>query len=275
MENKLDLNRLCVHTQTTKPWDLETCIKEYSKAGIQHLSIWRHLLENQNLKEVRRTLQDHQLSVTSLVRGGFFTAVSQSDRKAAIEVNKKAIDEAEAIGAPLIVLVCGADPNQSLETSRAQIADGIHELLPYAKAANVKLAIEPLHPMYAADKSAVVSLAQANDIAEQLNHPFVGIAIDVYHLWWDNQLEQEIERCGKNNSIFAFHVCDWLSPTTDMLNDRGLMGEGTIPVKQIRNWVEQAGFQGPIEVEIFSERLWKKNQTAFLNEIKEAYIQHT
>jgi sugar phosphate isomerase/epimerase len=275
MENKLDLNRLCVHTQTTKPWDLETCIKEYSKAGIQHLSIWRHLLENQNLKEVRRTLQDHQLSVTSLVRGGFFTAVSQSDRKAAIEVNKKAIDEAEAIGAPLIVLVCGADPNQSLETSRAQIADGIHELLPYAKAANIKLAIEPLHPMYAADKSAVVSLAQANDMAEQLNHPFVGIAIDVYHLWWDNQLEQEIERCGKNNSIFAFHICDWLSPTTDMLNDRGLMGEGTIPVKQIRNWVEQAGFQGAIEVEIFSERLWKKNQTAFLNEIKEAYIQHT
>lgn len=275
MENKLDLNRLCVHTQTTKPWDLETCIKEYSKAGIQHLSIWRHLLENQNLKEVRRTLQDHQLSVTSLVRGGFFPAVSQSDRKAAIEVNKKAIDEAEAIGAPLIVLVCGADPNQSLETSRAQIADGIHELLPYAKAANVKLAIEPLHPMYAADKSAVVSLAQANDMAEQLNHPFVGIAIDVYHLWWDNQLEQEIERCGKNNSIFAFHVCDWLSPTTDMLNDRGLMGEGTIPVKQIRNWVEQGGFQGAIEVEIFSERLWKKNQTAFLNEIKEAYIQHT
>jgi len=275
VENKLDLNRLCVHTQTTKPWDLETCIKEYSKAGIQHLSIWRHLLENQNLKEVRRTLQDHQLSVTSLVRGGFFPAVSQSDRKAAIEVNKKAIDEAEAIGAPLIVLVCGADPNQSLEISRAQIADGIHELLPYAKAANVKLAIEPLHPMYAADKSAVVSLAQANDMTEQLNHPFVGIAIDVYHLWWDNQLEQEIERCGKNNSIFAFHVCDWLSPTTDMLNDRGLMGEGTIPVKQIRNWVEQSGFQGAIEVEIFSERLWKKNQTAFLNEIKEAYIQHT
>jgi len=192
VENKLDLNRLCVHTQTTKPWDLETCIKEYSKAGIQHLSIWRHLLENQNLKEVRRTLQDHQLSVTSLVRGGFFPAVSQSDRKAAIEVNKKAIDEAEAIGAPLIVLVCGADPNQSLEISRAQIADGIHELLPYAKAANVKLAIEPLHPMYAADKSAVVSLTQANDMTEQLNHPFVGIAIDVYHLWWDNQLEQEI-----------------------------------------------------------------------------------
>jgi len=275
VENKLDLNRLCVHTQTTKPWDLETCIKEYSKAGIQHLSIWRHLLENQNLKEVRRTLQDHQLSVTSLVRGGFFPAVYQSDRKAAIEVNKKAIDEAEAIGAPLIVLVCGADPNQSLEISRAQIADGIHELLPYAKAANVKLAIEPLHPMYAADKSAVVSLTQANDMTEQLNHPFVGIAIDVYHLWWDNQLEQEIERCGKNNSIFAFHVCDWLSPTTDMLNDRGLMGEGTIPVKQIRNWVEQSGFQGAIEVEIFSERLWKKNQTAFLNEIKEAYIQHT
>ena len=189
--------------------------------------------------------------------------------------NKKAIDEAETIGAPLLVLVCGADANQSLETSRSQIAEGIQKLLPYAEEANVKLAIEPLHPMYAGDKSAIVSLAQANDMAEELNHPFVGIAIDVYHLWWDNLLKQEIERCGKNNKIFAFHVCDWLSPTTDMLTDRGLMGEGCIPVKQIRTWVEKAGFKGAIEVEIFSERLWKQNQSAFLDNIKEAYIHNT
>jgi sugar phosphate isomerase/epimerase len=275
MENKLDLNRLCVHTQTTKPWNLKNCIQEYSKAGIQQLSIWRHLLENQNLKEVRKTLADHQLKVTSLVRGGFFPAVSKTIRLAAIEENKKTIDEAEALGAPVVVLVCGADPNQSLETSRAQIAEGLQKIVPYAKQAHVKLAIEPLHPMYAADKSAIVSLAQANDMAEQLNHPFIGVALDVYHLWWDNQLKQEIERCGKNNSIFAFHVCDWLSPTTDMLTDRGLMGEGTIPVRQIRTWVENAGFKGAIEVEIFSERLWKKNQIAFLNEIKEAFIHHT
>ena len=152
---------------------------------------------------------------------------------------------------------------------------GIQKLLPYAEEANVKLAIEPLHPMYAGDKSAIVSLAQANDMAEELNHPFVGIAIDVYHLWWDNLLKQEIERCGKNNKIFAFHVCDWLSPTTDMLTDRGLMGEGCIPVKQIRTWVEKAGFKGAIEVEIFSERLWKQNQSAFIHDIKEAYIHNT
>ncbi|MBL6644671.1 MAG: sugar phosphate isomerase/epimerase [Flavobacteriaceae bacterium] len=275
MENKLDLNRLCVHTQTNKPWDLNTCIKEYSQADIQHLSIWRHLLENQDLKTVKRALEEHQLNVTSLVRGGFFPAVSESARVAAIEENKKAIDEAEAIGAPLLVLVCGADANQSLETSRSQIAEGIQKLLPYAEEANVKLAIEPLHPMYAGDKSAIVSLAQANDMAEELNHPFVGIAIDVYHLWWDNLLKQEIERCGKNNKIFAFHVCDWLSPITDMLTDRGLMGEGCIPVKQIRTWVEKAGFKGAIEVEIFSERLWKQNQSAFLHNIKEAYIHNT
>ena len=275
MKNKLDLNRLCVHTQTTKPWDLNTCIKEYSQAGIQHISIWRHLLENQDLKCVKSALEEHQLKVTSLVRGGFFSSVSESIRQAAIEENKKAIDEAEAIGAPLLVLVCGADPNQSLETSRAQIAEGIQKLLPYAKEANVKLAIEPLHPMYAGDKSAIVSMAQANDMAEQLNDPFVGIAIDVYHLWWDNFLEQEIERCGIHNNIFAFHVCDWLSPTKDMLTDRGLMGEGSIPVRQIRSWVENAGFKGADEVAIFSERLWKQNQTAFLNDIKEAYIHHT
>jgi len=275
MEDKIDLNRLCVHTQTTKPWDLHTCIKEYHKAGIPHLSIWRHLLENQDLKLVKKALEDHQLKVTSLVRGGFFPSVSKSVRKEAIQENKKAIDEAKAIGAPLIVLVCGADPKQSLETSRSQIQEGIQNLLPYAKEANVRLAIEPLHPMYAGDKSAIVTLEQANDMAELIDDPFIGIAIDVYHLWWDNQLQKQIERCGKHNNIFAFHVCDWLSPTTDMLTDRGLMGEGSIPVREIRKWTEKAGFQGPIEVEIFSERLWGINQQDYLKQIKQAYIEHT
>jgi sugar phosphate isomerase/epimerase len=275
MKGTNDLSRLCVHTQTTKPWDLNACITAYHQAGIQHISIWRHLLENQNLKEVKSELEKHHLQVTSLVRGGFFASVSKSKRQEAIEENKKAIEEAAALGAPLIVLVCGADPEQGLETSREQIKEGIQAILPYAQSANVRLAIEPLHPMYAGDKSAIVSLGQANDLAESINDPFVGIAIDVYHLWWDQDLKQEIDRCGKHNNIFAFHVCDWRTPTLDLLTDRGLMGEGCIPVKQIRQWVEAAGFQGPIEVEIFSERLWKQNQTEFLEKIKHAYIHYT
>ena len=126
------------------------------------------------------------------------------------------------------------------------------QLLPEAKAAGVKLAIEPLHPMYADTRSAINTLAQANDMAEALNSPWVGVAVDVYHLWWDPALENEIERCGRNNNLLAFHICDWKSPTIDMLNDRGLMGEGCIPIRKIRSWVEEAGFNGFIEVEIFS-----------------------
>jgi sugar phosphate isomerase/epimerase len=189
----------------------------------------------------------------------------------AIDDNRKAIDEASELGAPLIVLVCGADPAQSLEDSRKQIRDGIEALIPEASAAGVKLAIEPLHPMYADTRSAINTLAQANEMAETLNSPWVGVAVDVYHLWWDPNLEQEIHRCGKNDHLLAFHVSDWKTPTTDFLNDRGLMGEGCIPLKKIRSWVEAAGFRGFIEVEIFSSEYWKRDQDKFLTDVISAY----
>jgi sugar phosphate isomerase/epimerase len=174
-----------------------------------------------------------------------------------------------------VVLVCGADPGQNLQESRRQIQHAITLLIPDAQKAGVKLAIEPLHPMYAGDKSAIVSLGQANDICEAIDSPWVGIAIDVYHLWWDDQLENEISRCGKNNNIFAFHICDWRVPTLDFLTDRGLMGEGCIPIKQIRSWVEEAGFEGYNEVEVFSERLWAQDQKLYLEDIKKTYLNYT
>jgi sugar phosphate isomerase/epimerase len=158
-----------------------------------------------------------------------------------------------------------------MEESRKQIFDGISALLPEAKAAGVKLAIEPLHPMYADTRSAINTLSQANDMAEALASPWVGVAVDVYHLWWDPALEEEIERCGRNKHLLAFHVCDWKSPTIDMLNDRGLMGEGCIPIRKIRNWVEKTGFDGFIEVEIFSDIYWKQDQKEFLYKIIESY----
>ena len=186
-----------------------------------------------------------------------------------------AIEQAAAIGAPLIVLVCGADPGQALEKSREQIAEGITRLIPFAQKSGVKLAIEPLHPMYAGDRSAINTLKQANHMAEIINSEWVGVAIDVYHLWWDPSLEVEIHRCAAQNHLFAFHVCDWNVPTIDFLNDRGLMGDGCINVPEIRSWVEDTGFNGYIEVEVFSEKYWATDQKEYLEKIKNAYLTRT
>lgn len=268
-----DLSKLCIHTITTKPWSIEEAAEKYNKAGVRGISVWRQYLEGRNVADTGKMLRDHDLEIVSLVRGGFFPSVSSTVRSKAIDDNKKAVDEAAALGAPMIVLVCGADPGQSLETSREQIQAGIETVLPYAIENGVKLAIEPLHPMYADTRSAVNTLAQANDMAEAIGSDHVGVAADVYHLWWDPDLEQQLMRCGQNGNLFAFHICDWMSPTTDFLNDRGLMGEGCIPIRKIRGWAEAAGFQGFNEVEIFSDRLWAENQDEFLGKIVTQYFQ--
>lgn len=270
-----DFSKLCVHTLTTKPWNLHQCVENYSAAGIPGITIWRNVLEEQNLNEARKRLDDSALNVVSIARGGFFPSAEKHKRQLAIDDNLLAIEQAAVLGAPVIVLVCGADGRQPLEKSRAQIQEGIEKLLPQAQAAGVKLAIEPLHPMYAGDRSAINSLEQANDMAESINSDFVGVAVDVYHLWWDNHLEREIRRCGANGNLLAFHVCDWNVPTVDFLNDRGLMGDGCINVPQIRGWVEEAGFNGFIEVEIFSDKYWATDQYAYLEKIKHAYMNYT
>ncbi len=195
--------------------------------------------------------------------------------RSAIDNNLWAIEQSAAVGAPVLVLVCGADGRQSLEKSREQIKEGIIKILPQAKSERVKLAIEPLHPMYAGDRSAINTLEQANQMAEEINSDFVGVAVDVYHLWWDNNLEKEIKRCGKNRNLFAFHVCDWNVPTVDFLNDRGLMGDGCINVPKIRGWVEETGFYGYNEVEIFSDKYWATDQNQYLEKIKHAYLNFT
>ena len=266
-----NLNKLCVHTITTKPWAIETSAAEFAAAGVKGITVWRDTLAGRDIAKTGQLLRDHGLSIVSLCRGGFFPAVTAADRTKALDDNRKAIAEAHALGAPLIVLVCGAVPGQSLVESRKQITDGIAALLPECQAAGVKLAIEPLHPMYADARSAVNTLAQANDMCEALASPWVGVAVDVYHLWWDPALESEIARCGRLGKLFAYHVCDWRTPTIDLLNDRGLMGEGCIPLRQIRAWVEAAGFKGFNEVEVFSNRLWAMNQDEYLQQIVRAY----
>lgn len=266
-----DLSRLCVHTITTKPWGIEDAAKNYSAAGAKGITVWRDALQNRNIRQTGEMLRNSGLSVVSLCRGGFFPNTEAGKRESALDDNRRAIEEAFELGTDKIVLVCGADPRQSLGESRKQIHDGIAAILPEAKAAGVKLAIEPLHPMYADTRSAINTIAQANDLAEALNSPWVGVAVDVYHLWWDPALESEVKRCGRNNNLLAFHICDWKSPTTDLLNDRGLMGEGCIPIRKIRSWVEEAGFDGFIEVEIFSNIYWKMDQSKFLDKIIKSY----
>jgi len=266
-----DLERLCIHTITTKPWNIEEAAGQYSSGGVKGITVWRDALTGRNIKQTGEMLRNYGLKIVSLCRGGFFPSRERSKRVAAISDNRKTIEEAYVLGANLIVLVCGADPSQSLEESRKQIHEGIATVLPDAEAAGIRLAVEPLHPMFADTRSAINTLAQANDLVELLNSPNAGVAVDVYHVWWDPLLEQQIYRAGKNGSIFAFHVCDWKSPTVDLLNDRGLMGEGCIPIRKIRSWLEATGFNGFIEVEIFSNIYWKQDQSVFLKNIISAY----
>lgn len=249
-------------------------VAKFQQAGVKGISVWQDAAEAIGIKEAGQLLAASDLDVVSYVRGGFFAHTSQVERQKAIDHNKKMIDESAALGAPLLVLVCGADPNQMLHVSREQIQDGIQELIPHAAANGVKLGIEPLHPQYCDTRSAVVNLAQANTMAETIKDAMVGVVIDVYHLFWDDQLEAEIKRCGQQDNIFGFHTCDWNVPTIDMLNDRGLMGDGCIPTKQIREWVEDAGFNGYIEVEIFSHKYWAEDQDEYLAKIIEAYKTH-
>lgn len=268
------MRRLCIHTITTKPWTTEECISRYAAAGVGGITFWRYNLEGRNPATVGKQAREAGLDIVSLCRGGFFPSATAEGRQKAIDDNRRCIEEAQALGAPLIVLVCGAVPGQSLEESRKQIADGIDAILPDAEAAGVKLGIEPLHPMYADDRSAVNTMRQANDICDALGSPeMLGIAADVYHIWWDPELQHQIEFTAAQKRLFAFHLCDWKTPTTDFLNDRGLMGEGCIPIRQISDWVDATGYKGPREVEIFSNRYWAMDQDEWLKKITGAYRQ--
>jgi sugar phosphate isomerase/epimerase len=193
-----------------------------------------------------------------------FPAADRKGRQAALDDNLRAIDEAAALGARCLVLVVGGLPagSKDLPGAREMVRDGIGEALGHARSAGVPLAIEPLHPMYCADRACINTLAQALDLCDALDSGkggALGIAVDVYHVWWDPQLESQIERAG-DKRLLAFHICDWLVPTTDLLNDRGMMGDGVIDLPRIRSWMEEAGYRGFHEVEIFSVRNWWKRE---------------
>ncbi len=274
IEKVKNLDRLCVHTITTKPWSIEEIIDNYPRAEVKAVSVWRDLLQNRDASKIGAQIRDAGMEVVSLVRGGFFTGKTEAEIQASLDDNRRAIDEASALGAPMIVLVCGAIPGESIHRSLSQIQTGLETLLPYAETCGVKLGIEPLHPMYADSRSAICTMKTANEFAERFDSPYIGVVVDVFHLWWDTDLEAECKRCGEKGNLFAFHICDWKLDMEDMLNDRGLMGEGIIRIREIRSWVEAAGFNGFHEVEIFSNRLWATDQTELLERIKRAYLEY-
>ncbi len=256
-----DLNRdrrwIAINTATVKAWSLEQAIEGCARAGITAIAPWRDILHACGVARAAHLLRTHDMTATALCRGGMFPAADEAGRRAALDDNRRAVDEAAGIGAACVVLVVGGLPagSKDIAGARRQARDGLAALLPYARQAGVKLAIEPLHPMYAADRACVNTLGQANDLCDELGDG-LGVAVDVYHVWWDPQLAREIARAGSR--IISYHVCDWLVPTTDLLLDRGMMGDGVIDLRGIRTMVEAAGFAGHCDVEIFSARDWWK-----------------
>ncbi len=264
-------SRLAIHTITTKPWSLEQACENYAAQGIPGISIWIEAMEGRRAVDVKKLVDDHGLRVPALVRGGFFCDPSGTQRAARIDANRKLIEQAAALGAEMLVLVVGAVPGCSLQDQRTWVRDAVEQLVPMAESYRVKLAVEPLHPMYSGDRSCINTLAQARKLCTAVDHAWLGVAVDVYHVWWDEHLESEILQLGNLGKLFAFHLCDWRVPTRDLLNDRALMGDGCIDLRTIRRWVHEAGFNGWEEVEIFSTDHWAENQAKFLSQIISRY----
>ena len=259
----LSLNTATVRQQWTLPQIIDGCARH----GIRGIAPWRDQVAAAGLKESAARIRDAGLVVSGYCRGGMFPAIDRDGRRAALDDNRRAIDEALALRAQCLILVVGGLPkgrdgkieSKDLAGAREMVRDGIGELLLYARDAGMPLAIEPLHPMYAADRACVNTMEHANDLCDELG-PGLGLAVDVYHVWWDPHLKREIERAGgaSPSRLLAYHICDWLVPTTDLLTDRGMMGDGVIDLPLLRSWMEAAGFRGCHEDEIFSTNNWWK-----------------
>ena len=265
--NPPDSNLLSINTATLRAqWQLPEIVAGCARRGIRAIAPWRDQVAAAGLKESAQRIRDAGLALSGYCRGGMFPAIAGGRRRAALDDNKRAVDEALTLAAPCLVLVVGGLPkddagrpaSKDLASAREMVRDGIGELLEYARPAGMPLAIEPLHPMYAADRACVNTMTHANDLCDELGAG-VGIAVDVYHVWWDPKLRNELERAGGHRGrLLAFHICDWLVPTTDLLLDRGMMGDGVIDIPLIRSWMEAAGYRGAHEVEIFSANNWWK-----------------
>ncbi len=262
---------LSINTATVRAqWKLDRIVEECARRGIRAISPWRDQVAEIGLEHLAALVRTHGIELSGYCRGGMFPAATAEGRRAALDDNRRAIDEARTLDAACLVLVVGGLPgalqgqaeSKDIAAARNDVRDGIAGILEYARSVGMPLAIEPLHPMYAADRACVNTLEHALDLCDTLDPEqsgALGVAVDAYHVWWDPKLEAQIARAGSAR-ILAFHVCDWLVPTKDLLNDRGMMGDGVIELPQMRGWVESAGFAGYSEVEIFSaENWWKRD----------------
>jgi sugar phosphate isomerase/epimerase len=258
----LSINTATVRRQEGRDWPLPEILDACARHGIRAVSPWRDQVAQAGLAATARILAAHGMALSGYCRGGMFTAPDARDD------NLRALDEACALKAPCLVLVVGGLPgalggqpqHKDIDAARRVVADGIAALLEAARERGMPLAIEPLHPMYAADRACINTLEQALDLCDALDPQrtgALGVAVDLYHVWWDPKLPAQIARAGRDR-LLAYHVCDWLVPTTDLLEDRGMMGDGIIDLRRVRGWMEDAGYAGYSEVEIFSRRWWAR-----------------
>ncbi|HWQ11247.1 MAG TPA: sugar phosphate isomerase/epimerase family protein [Roseiflexaceae bacterium] len=267
-----DLSRLSLNQATTKHWTLVEAAEGCARAGIPWIGVWRDKLAEIGAPRAARLLRDAGLRVSGLCRGGMFPAATAAERRARIEDNRRAIEEAATLGTETLVLVCGPAPGRDIQAARAMVEEGIRALIPYAADHGVRLAVEPLHPMFAADRSVIATLREANDLVERLGSPQVGVIIDAYHTWWDADLYPQIARAGGHT--LGFHVSDWIVPLPDVLLGRGMMGDGVIELRRIRTAVDAAGYGGPIEVEIFNQAIWDAPGDEVLALLCRRFLEH-
>ncbi|MGW2646655.1 sugar phosphate isomerase/epimerase family protein [Streptomyces sp. NPDC001393] len=269
-----DLTRFSINQMTVKQLSMPELTEACLALGVTQVGLWREPVQEYGLDATAKLVRDAGLTVTTLCRGGFLTAIDAEERAAALADNRRAVDEAAALGTDTLVLVSGGLPpgSRDLRAARERIADALAELGPYAEDHGVRLAIEPLHPMYAADRCVVSTLAQALDLAERFPARQVGVTVDTYHIWWDDQAPAQIARAGASGRIHTFQLADWVTPLpAGVLNGRGQIGDGAIDMREWRGYVEAAGYTGPIEVELFNERLWVRDGREVLAETVERF----
>ncbi len=269
------IGALSLNQWTTRHWTMSQAIEGYVRAGVPSIGVWREPLQSYGLRPTLKRLRDSGLRVSSLCRGGFFTAEDRAARDAAIADNRLAIEEAATLGAPCLALVVGGLPQgqRDLEGARQRVAEAVAELAPCAGAAGVRLALEPLHPMYCADRAVLSTLSQALDLAERFPATEVGVVVDAFHVWWDPDLPRQIARAGER--IASFQVSDWLVPVpSDLLHARGMMGDGIIDFQAMCASVTAAGYRGDIEVEIFNKELWEAPGNKIVETVMRRYVEH-
>jgi len=271
-----DDDRLSLNTATTKRLTLTEALEAAQRAGLKHVGLWRDRVAEVGLPAAARLVAGSGLNVSSLCRGGFLTAVDPADRKAALEDNRRAIEEAATLGTRELIMVVGGlgEGDKDLVAARQRVADRIEDLVPHAEQHDVRLVLEPLHPMYAADRAVLSTLEQALDLAAPYAARTVGVVVDTFHVWWDPKVAEQVDRAGREGRLASYQICDFNLPiAADALLSRGMMGDGVVDFSLLTRLVDATGYQGPIEVEIFNADIWASDPDDVLTTMKQRWAE--